>query len=116
MLSVSVQTASSDVVLSCRGRIVLGVEAETLRCIAMARPERRVVLDLQDVDEMDAAGLGLLVELHCRARQRAAELRIANASPRVRRLMALTSLDSVLEIEGLRMESGVEGERRAMTA
>jgi hypothetical protein len=30
--------------------------------------------------------------------------------------MALTSLDSVLEIEGLRMESGVEGERRAMTA
>ncbi len=82
----------------------------------MARPERRVVLDLQDVDEMDAAGLGLLVELHCRARQRAGELRITNASPRVRRLMALTNLDSVLEIEGLRMQSGVEEERRAMTA
>lgn len=116
MLSVTVQTASLDVVLSCCGRIVLGVEAETLRCIAMARPERRVVLDLQGVEEMDAAGLGLLVELHCRARQRAGELRIANASPRVRRLMALTSLDSVLEIDGLRMASSIEDERRAMTA
>lgn len=103
--------------LSCRGRIVLGVEAETLRCIAMARPERRLLLDLQEVHEMDAAGLGLLVELHCRARQRSGELRITNAAPRIRRLMALTNLDSVLEIERCAIvESGIEQEERAMTA
>jgi len=39
------------------------------------------MVDLQQIHAMDAAGLGLLVELHCRARQRACILTIANPSP-----------------------------------
>jgi anti-anti-sigma factor len=92
------------------------MEAETLRCIASSRPERRVVLDLRDVDGMDASGLGLLVELHCRARQKSGWLAIANPSPCVRRLMAMTNLESVLEFESLEEEDLGANQRRAMTA
>lgn len=98
MLRIDVQSAPSMVKLHCSGRIVLGVEAETLRCMAISRPERRIVLDLQQIDAIDAAGLGLLVELHCRARQRAGTLAVANPSPCVRRLMTLTRLELVLQV------------------
>lgn len=115
MLTVNVQSAPPTVTLLCQGRIVLGVEAETLRCIATSRTECRVVIDLQEVHGMDASGLGLLVELYCRARQRSAWLSVANPSPCVRRLMALTNLDSVLEFEGLQ-EDLDPCEQRAMSA
>jgi anti-anti-sigma factor len=121
MLRVDIQSAPPIVKLLCSGRIVLGVEAETLRCMATSRPERSVVIDLQQVHAMDAAGLGLLVELHCRAQRRAAMLTVANPSPCVRRLMALTNLGSVLHVAGAAAgkvaDSGDdEGQHCAMTA
>ena len=65
--------------------------------------------------------LMLLVELHCRARQRACILTIANPSPCVRRLMALTHLESVLQVAGSAATGSAENdddecERRAMSA
>lgn len=120
MLRIDIHSAPPIVKLYCSGRIVLGVEAETLRCMAMSRPERLVVVDLQQIQAMDATGLGLLVELHCRARQRAGMLTVANPSPCVRRLMALTHLESVLQVAGSAADVAESGdnerERRAMTA
>jgi len=121
MLRIEIQSAPPMVKLLCSGRIVLGVEAETLRCMATSRPERRVVVDLQQIHAMDAAGLGLLVELHCRAQQRAGMLTVANPSPCVRRLMALTHLESVLQVAdfgatNVAESADDENERRAMTA
>jgi anti-anti-sigma factor len=119
MLRIEIQSAPPVVKLLCAGRIVLGVEAETLRCMAMSRPERRVVVDLRRIYAMDAAGLGLLVELHCLAQQRAGRLTVANPSPWVRRLMALTNLKSVLQVAGsaaTEVTDDDEDERQAMTA
>lgn len=117
MLTVNVQSTPPTVTLLCQGRIVLGVEAETLRCIAISRPECHVVIDLREVYGMDASGLGLLVELYCHARQRSGWLSIANPSPWVRHLMAMTNLEPVLEFEGLQEDDDFDPcERRAMTA
>jgi anti-anti-sigma factor len=116
MLTVNVHSGLSAVTLSCHGRLVLGLEAETLRCIATARPEHRLIVDLQDVHRMDASGLGLLVDLHCWARRRAGELRIANPSSMVRRLFALTNLESVLEVGPATEREFDSAGQRAMTA
>ncbi len=63
------------------------------------------------------AGLGLLVELHCWAQERVGGLTIANPAPQIRRLMALTNLESVLEVTGQSDEEEFDqGERRVMTA
>ncbi len=77
----------------------MGVEAETLRCLASSRPERSMVVDLRQVHAIDAAGLGLLVDLHCRALENDGVFIVANPSPWVRRLMALTKLESVLQFD-----------------
>ena len=95
---------------------MLGVEAETLRCMAEDRPEHRIVLDLRQVHAMDAAGLGLLVDLHCRAQQRDRSVTVSHASPRVRRLLSLTNLNALLQFSDLdALELALAGER-AMTA
>lgn len=118
MLRVEIRSVPPIVKLHCSGRIVLGVEAETLRCMATARTERNVVIDLQQIHAIDAAGLGLLVELHCRALENAGDFTIANPSPCVRRLIALTNLESILQLDdvhGFELACGVCDER-AMTA
>lgn len=100
MLRVDLQSAPPVVTLICSGRLVLGVELETLRCAAKARTERQLLLELSRVHTIDAAGLGVLVELHVWARARRASLSIANPSLPVRRLIALASLDRVLHLTG----------------
>src|SRR5664279_2593971 len=98
MLTIDVQSAPPAVVLACSGRVVLGMEAETLRCTMLSRSERYVFLDLQDVDVLDAAGLGLLIELYRWADQRNRVLAIVNPSKRVSTIIAITNLRSVLQL------------------
>ncbi len=121
MLRIDIQSAPPIVKLFCSGRIVLGVESETLRCMATSRPERSIIVDLRQVQAMDAAGLGLLVELYCRAQQRAGAFAVVNPSPWVRRLLALTNLDCVFRLAGSGAQQAADGacdagRRRAVTA
>ncbi|MDR3748451.1 MAG: STAS domain-containing protein [Acidobacteriota bacterium] len=121
MLRVDVQSVRQSAMLHCWGRIVLGVEVEALRCMATARRERFVLLDLAKVHTIDAAGLGLLVELQCWALEHKRVLRILNPSECVRRMIALTRLHQVLPIAEASeaapdMESDSDCNRRAMTA
>src|SRR5579863_1148973 len=105
MLKVDIQSAPPVVTLICSGRIVLGVEAETLRCAAKSRPERHLLLELSHVHTIDAAGLGLLIELHVWALNRSAALSVANPSLPVRRMIALASLDRALHLTGVPVEA-----------
>ena len=119
MLRIEIQSAPPAATLVCSGRLVLGVEAETLRCVATGRRERHLLLDLSRVQVVDAAGLGLLVELHQWARHRGFRLTIANPSRWAHRMLALTSLDRVLNVCGSANEAGERkpcDERRTMTA
>jgi anti-anti-sigma factor len=100
MLRIEVHTVPEAATLHCKGRIVLGVECEILRCMAESRDEDCLALDLSQVHAMDAAGLGLLADLHCQAQRRRQALKIVRASRSVCTLMALTSLHSALDVSG----------------
>jgi anti-anti-sigma factor len=83
-------------VFRCAGRVVAGADSRALRDAVMHTAEQRlVVLDLAEVDAIDAAGLGLLVFLHTSAS--IAGLKLMSLTERTRRLLALTKLDSVFE-------------------
>ena len=123
MLRIDIHTMHSYVTLRCSGKIVLGLEAETLRCMATSRTENCLQLDLNGVRGLDAAGLGLLVELHCWATSRGKTLQLVNPSSCVCRLIVLTRLQSVLQIvrgagfEGMDQCAGaVPNAEQAMTA
>jgi anti-sigma B factor antagonist len=56
----------------------------------------RLTLDLTGVTFIDCAGINVLMAAHRRAQLQGGSLRVLRASPRVRRVLALTRLDSVL--------------------
>jgi len=98
MLKVSVLNLGGMTVFRCAGRVVAGADTGALRDGVRDTAEQRlIVLDLAEVDAIDAAGLGLLVFLHTSASIAGAELKLMNPTERTRRLLALTKLDSVFE-------------------
>jgi len=98
MLRIDIRHHSRTAILHCCGRIVLGMEIETLRSIAMSRSERVLEIDLSGIKNIDASGLGLLVELQRWAVASGRTLRFTNASRCVVRLVVLTRLYQVLAI------------------
>jgi anti-sigma B factor antagonist len=99
MLKVTALNRGEIAVFRCMGRIVAGEDTRSLwDGVGHADGKRHVVLDLAEVDAIDAAGLGLLVFLHTSAFIGGMELKLINPTQRTRKLLALTNLDSVLEI------------------
>ena len=115
-MRIDIHAVDPNVTLRCSGRIVLGLELETLRCMATSRTENCLILDLNSIRTLDAAGLGLLVELQCWAKHRKKALRIVRPSACVRKLIALTNLQSALQVVGSEGFGGVEGWDRAASA
>lgn len=60
---------------------------------------RHVVLDLSELDFLDAAGLGVLVRAHRLFRDAGATLALAGLRPAHRRLLEITGLDRSLLVQ-----------------
>lgn len=66
---------------------------------ALAGGDGELVVDLSGVELLDVIGLGVLVDVHRRARLAGRRLVLRGAPPRVARLLAATRLDRVLSVE-----------------
>jgi anti-anti-sigma factor len=93
VLTVTPQKQGNALILRCRGRIVRGEETAIL-CSASRANNGTVVLDLTEVETIDAAGIGALVSLQAAG----IYLTIINPSEQVREILRLTRLDSIFEI------------------
>jgi anti-anti-sigma factor len=93
MLNITIKDSNDAVILQCSGRLVRGEET-TLLCAAVQQHGRTVILDLQDVSAIDAAGIGALVSLQAAG----VYLRLMNPAAPVRELLRITKLESVFEI------------------
>ena len=99
MLQVVVEHTADTVVLRCVGRIVAGEEVHALQDTVVSHTDKHVVLlDLAGVDSIDAAGLGLLMFFQTLGRALGFELTLLQPSERVREMLEITKLDSVLEV------------------
>jgi len=98
MLRIDIQSWNDVATLNCSGRVVFGVETEMLRTMVVSRPEACVRINLAGVKQIDASGLGLLVELQNWARDTRRTLVLLNLSEPVWTLVALTKLCGSLEI------------------
>src|SRR5215470_19388699 len=97
MLAVNVQNFGDVVVLHCKGRIVAG-DATLQNAIRSLKDPGAVVLDLTQVDAIDAGGLGVLLDLQAWTHSRHMQLKLAAVSNSVLRVLELTQLDRVFEI------------------
>ena len=93
LISANEKNIRESATLRCHGRIVRGEETKLL-CAVLRRKVREITLDLGDVTEIDAAGIGALVSLQASG----IYLTLANPTASVREVLRLTKLDSVFEI------------------
>lgn len=93
MLTITTETLDDVVILHCLGRIVCGYET-ILLCSALHQAGRNIVLDLAEVDAVDAAGIGALISLQAAG----IYLKLMNPKQPVREILRVTNLDSVFEI------------------
>jgi anti-anti-sigma factor len=99
MLTIDVEKTGDVAVVRCGGRIVRGQEVRTLRSAVVSEKDSRiVVLDLSDVESLDAGGLTTLLSLHQWARSRGVQLKLVNPSHFVREILVRTQLDHVFDI------------------
>jgi len=97
MLAVNVQNFGDVVVLHCKGRIVAG-ETTLQDAIRSLKDPGTLVLNLAQVDAIDAGGLGVLLDLQAWTHSRRTQLKLANVTNSVNRVLELTQLDRVFEI------------------
>lgn len=95
----------SSSVLSAPERLVSDTRLEFRRA-ALEYVERaaqdaasRIYVDLAATRDIDASGLGVLVLLQKRAREKMIATRLLNAGTSVRQMLLLTKLDYLFEIE-----------------
>lgn len=95
MLTVTVENLDEAVVLHCAGRIVRGDETALL-CAASRQHGRTVMVDLEKVEAIDAAGIGALIALQAAG----IYVQLMNPNERVREILRVTQVDSIFEING----------------
>ena len=97
MLNATAQKLGDSTVLRCQGRIVIGDAYPILRNAVLRQTHTRtLILDLAQVDRIDAGGLGVLLDLREWAYSHAIRFQLMNVMNRVERVIELTKLDRVL--------------------
>jgi anti-sigma B factor antagonist len=98
MLNVTAQKFGDSTVLRCQGRIVIGAAYPILRNAVLKQTHTgTLILDLAQVDRIDAGGLGVLLGLREWAYSRAIRFLLMNVMKRVENVLELTQLDRVFE-------------------
>ena len=108
MLTVTLQALDDSVILHCKGRLVRGEEDELL-CTALAQHGRHAIIDLAEVDAIDAAGIGLLISLQAAG----IYLQLMSPTRSVLEVLKLTGLVHVFEIIENTQSEVLAGELRA---
>jgi len=90
-------------VVRCSGRMVRGAALDEFRRgIEQLDRLRVLVLDLSEIQQLDAGGLGTLLLVRRWAMQNSARLKLVNPPMFFRRILEATRLSSVFEISSLK--------------
>jgi anti-anti-sigma factor len=101
MLTVKTERAGDVAIVKCAGRIVRGQEATLRNAVLAEKLTRIIVLDLTDVEGVDAGGLNLLLSLHRWTEGNRVSLKLVNPRPFVHEMLTRTHLDCVFDISTL---------------
>ena len=112
-MSIDFSTRQSDgiTIVDLKGRITLGEGSVTLRDMVhdlLSKGQKRILLNLGDVNYIDSSGIGELVSAFTAAKKQDGEVKLLNLSKRVHDLLQVTKLYTVFDVkddEGLAVES-----------
>ena len=98
MLKVHAKKLDAVEVLSLEGQIING-DTETLRsAVQLTADTSDIILDLSNVNVVDAHGLGVLLQLREQSLANGIHFELINVSDPLSRIFEITRLDTVFEI------------------
>jgi anti-anti-sigma factor len=98
MLTVRSDRAGDVSIIKCAGRIVRGQENILRDAVLQQKSARIIVVDLSEVESIDAGGLTLLVDLHRWTENNRSHLKLVNPRPFVHEMLTRTHLSCVFDI------------------
>jgi anti-anti-sigma factor len=102
-LQFQIECSQDVAVVNCSGRMVRGaVLDEFRRRIEQLERIRVLVLDVSEVAQLDAGGLGTLLLVRRWAMQKSAKMKLVNPPVFFRRMLEATHLTSVFEISSVK--------------
>ncbi len=106
MLWIEVIEGREITLLHCRGSLLAGLATERFREIALSYSDRVLLIDASELEKIDAAGLGVCVEVHQKAVRSGGAVIIADPMPWVKECLRLTCVDLVLNLVTLTPSPG----------
>ncbi len=102
VLSTETTLCAGDVaVVVCHGRLVAGTEDGFYATVRALMPaNKRIVLDLADLQYTDSRGLGTLVRLYVAGKSVGSSVELTQLSKQIRHLLGLTDLFKVFTVMG----------------
>lgn len=85
-------------VLALDGRVVLGAEGDALReelQKLVAEGKKKIVLNMNNIEYIDSAGLGTLVAAHLNAKSKGAALKLCHLGSKLQEVLQITRLSTV---------------------
>jgi anti-sigma B factor antagonist len=86
--------------LALKGRLVLGEESSGLRAMVdnlLASDVTRIVINLEQVNYVDSAGLGALIETHRKTKAKGGNLKLCSLGPNLRHALEIARLLPIFE-------------------
>jgi anti-anti-sigma factor len=101
MTAATSERTSAPVLVEVQGELDLACVARVRETLHLALAERpaRIVVDLSRCGFVDASALAMLVDVHRRLARIGGVLTLRGCSPRVLRLLSLTGLRRVFDLE-----------------
>ena len=100
-LTIESRDVGQITILDMRGRITLGDEIEDLRNAVrnlVAKGQKKIILNLAEVDYIDSSGVGELVGCFTTVRNAGGELKLLNLSKKVHDVLHVTKLYTVFDV------------------
>jgi anti-sigma B factor antagonist len=100
-LTVSTRPANEVTIVDLNGRLTLGEETASLRDAVKhlaSTGQLRILLNMEDVNHIDSAGLGALVGAYTSVAERQGQLKLTKLTKKVKDLLQLTKMLTVFEI------------------
>ena len=100
-LKVSTRQVDGVSIVDCSGRITLGEGSVVLRDTVkdlLSKGQKKILLNLGDVNYIDSSGIGELVHAYTSVRTRGGELKLLHLTKKVRDLLQITKLYTVFDV------------------
>ena len=101
-MKLTTRDVSGVTIVDLSGKITLGEGGMTLREEVrqlLAKGQKKIVLNLADVNYIDSSGLGELVSAYTAVKNAGGELKLLNLTAKVRDLLVITKLVTVFDVK-----------------